>query len=95
MESNIQPRILTYKEFIEMYGDVMMSFRSYYKYTFYFTGKTADGNTINASYGGSADDIYRYEVDTTPKSLRVLEPNSAYVEDGNYNTIQELEPIGW
>lgn len=53
---------LTRQEFLEKYGDVEVTFFSYYKYTFTFTGETPDGHEISVGYGGHSDDIYRYEV---------------------------------
>jgi hypothetical protein len=86
---------LKYDQFMEMYGDTMMAFMSYYKYTFHFTGKTDDGKTISASYGGSSEDIYRYNVSVIPVPLRQIEPLTATVCDDDYNMIHKLEYQGW
>jgi hypothetical protein len=91
----ITTETLKYDQFMEMYGDTMMSFLSYYKYTFHFNGKTADGKTISASYGGSSEDIYRYGVSVVPLPLREIEPINASVCDDDYNRIYELEYQGW
>ena len=50
------------EEFMEKYGDVMVVFDGYYKYTFTYKGDTQDGLTVYVSCGGSADEIYRREV---------------------------------
>ena len=56
-------------EFSEQYGDVDLSFHSYWKYTFQFRGVAPDGIEISAWYGGNSDRIYRYDVqsDSTVK----------------------------
>ena len=91
----ITTETLKYDQFMEMYGDTMMSFVSYYKYTFHFTGKTADGKTINASYGGSSEDIYRYDVSVIPVPLKIIEPLDATVCDDDDCWIHKLEYQGW
>ena len=47
---------LTEKEFLETYGEAMVVFTSYYKYSFGFKGEF-NGKSIYVSVGGSADDI--------------------------------------
>jgi hypothetical protein len=63
-----------YAEMAEKYGAVPLLFssysesrttqgrRTYYKYSFTFTGIAPDGAVIVGSYGGEAGDIYRDEV---------------------------------
>lgn len=50
-----------------------VSFSSYYKFSFNFQGKTTlpNGNIIqiNASLGGSADEIYSLSISTTTQEL--------------------------
>jgi hypothetical protein len=53
---------MTNEEFNKTYGDVELTFCGYYKYQFSFTGIAPDGTNITAWYGGSSDQIYRYEV---------------------------------
>lgn len=53
---------MTRNEFYEKYGDVIVKFSSYYKYTFYYSATLPDGSTISVGYGGNSDDIYRFEV---------------------------------
>ena len=50
---------MTQEQIIEKYGDVVLDFSSYYKYTFYYRGTADDGNTIAVALGGNSDDIYR------------------------------------
>jgi hypothetical protein len=91
----ITTETLKYDQFMEMYGDTLMSFVSYYKYTFHFIGKTDDGKTISTSYGDSADGIYRYNVSVIPVPLRQIEPLTATVCDDDDNKIHQLEYQGW
>jgi len=53
---------LSREEFYEKYGDVVVSFDSYYKYSFSFTGVTPEGYYISVDYVGDADTIYRYDL---------------------------------
>lgn len=53
---------MTDAEFEALYGDVEVTFSSYYKYSFTYVGTAPDGTQISVSYGGCADDIYRHEV---------------------------------
>ncbi len=53
---------MTPKEVINEYGEVNLSFSSYYKYSFTFSGTAKDGAKIVGSFGGDSDDIYRLEV---------------------------------
>ena len=52
---------MTDEEFTAKYRDVVLSFSSYYKYSFTSRGIAPDGVVITAVYGGQ-DDIYKYEV---------------------------------
>jgi hypothetical protein len=45
-----------------MYGEVKLTFSSYYKYMFTYVGMAPDGTKISASYGGDHDTIYRHSV---------------------------------
>ena len=47
------------------FKDVSLSFESYYKYTFNYTGQTEDGFIITASVGGDKGDIYRLQLGLT------------------------------
>lgn len=53
---------LTRKEFYEKYGDIGVTFSNYYKFAFTFAGVTPEGYVIEVGYGGSAEEIYRYEL---------------------------------
>jgi hypothetical protein len=64
---------MTYKDFIEKYGDEKVRFASYYKYGFAFRG--VDNDKLLVQYGGDHDDIYRFGVNTYPLTVRELEPN--------------------
>lgn len=49
---------MTYKEFIDKYGDEKVIFSEYYKYTFTFKNKSG----LCICVGGCGDDIYRFDV---------------------------------
>ena len=51
---------MTRSEFYNKYGDVEVTFSSYYKYTFNYTAVLVDGKLLTVGYGGSSDQIYRY-----------------------------------
>lgn len=73
---------MTKDEFIENYGNVRVSFHSYYKHLFTFTGITEDGYEVVIQVGGNSDDIYRMEV--SPDYLETvagLDPISGLVYD--------------
>jgi hypothetical protein len=64
---------MTKEEFIEKYGEVTVFFSSYYKYTFSFAAYLDDEHRIVVEYGGDANDIYRFEVETAqPRSIKNL-----------------------
>lgn len=73
---------MTRAEFYDKYGDELLEFVRHYKYTFYYTGKMADGRTITCAYGGSPQDIYRCEVVPGCKeSLASIHPYEGAVAD--------------
>ena len=53
---------MTKEEFYEKYGQVVVKFSYYYKYTFIFTGTLEDGSKISVKYGGDSGEIYGYEL---------------------------------
>lgn len=53
---------MTREEFYAKYGNVEVTFSSYFKYTFNYTTTLPDGRQLEVFYGGNADDIYRHEV---------------------------------
>ena len=53
---------LTKEQVMERYGKVPLKFSSYFKYAFAYAGIAPDGAKVGAVYGGSSDDIYRYDV---------------------------------
>ena len=60
---------MTAEQVNEKFKDVKVTFDSYYKFTFTFKGQSEDGFTLACLYGGSSDDIYRYDVNTNPVSF--------------------------
>jgi len=63
---------ITATDFYRKYGDVKVTFSSYYKFMFTFEGKTPQGKKIKFMVGGISDDIYRFEVTTEPVLVRSL-----------------------
>ena len=53
---------MTRDEFIEKYGDVVVTFSHYYKYTFTFKTVLPNGMILSVGYGGDHHDIYRYDL---------------------------------
>lgn len=53
---------MTREEFYEKYGDVKVTFASYYKFTFYYNATLPDGSVLSVGFGGNSDEIYRCEV---------------------------------
>lgn len=49
------------KEILSQYGNEILNFSRYYKYSFSFTKTMSNGTTIHVSVGGNRDDIYRFE----------------------------------
>ena len=75
---------MTKDEFLEQYGDVLVKFTSYYKYTFTFTGLMDNGYSILVRIGGSANDIYKTSVNADAElSVSNLYPDSGVVFDEN------------
>jgi len=50
------------EEVITKYGDVKLSFESYYKHTFKFEGIAPDGTYIGAYCGGDSQAIFNKEI---------------------------------
>lgn len=79
---------MTRDEFYEKYGEVLVTFSSYYKYTFTYRAKLPDGQTLTVGYGGQADEIYRFEVvPNVPVKVADLYPYCGSV----YNNCKEIE----
>lgn len=71
---------LTKDQFIEKYGDVLVEFFRYYKYTFTYKGTLPDGAIITVDVGGDSAEIYRQEVVPGLKEpIRSLWPYSGSV----------------
>ena len=67
-------------EFIKRHGDVVLTFSSYYKYTFTYSATFEDGSSLTASIGGNSDEIYRLDVANNEQiKLANLDPYSAYL----------------
>ena len=75
---------MTQFEFFDKYGNVMVKFLYYYKYTFHFEGMLEDGSEILVRVGGISDEIYRFEVIANREvSVEDLYPfNGEVIKDG-------------
>lgn len=74
---------LNLDEMLEKYGNTLVKFDSYYKYAFYFKGTALDGTIVSCVFGGSSEDIYRFEVDReTEIPLKDLSPSSVTNSNG-------------
>lgn len=84
---------LTEKEFLETYGEAIVEFTSYYKYSFEFKGEF-NGKSIYVSVGGSPEEIYRFDVDAGKEyAVKELGINYGEVKEGE-TTIAEFTD-GW
>ena len=63
---------MNYDEMLEIYGDVEVTFSSYYKFMFSYVGKHK-GKRVSVTVGdGSADGIYKQDVTTQPIKISDL-----------------------
>lgn len=63
---------MTKEEFYAKYGDVVVAFSSYFKYTFTYSATLPDGKILTVYYGGNSDDIYKHEC-FVGRNITVLE----------------------
>lgn len=71
---------ITKDQFIEKYGDVLVEFSNYYKFTFTYIATLPDGASITVDMGGDSAEIYRHEVVPNLKTpIRSLDPYSGFV----------------
>ena len=76
-----------------MYGEAKVVFTSYYKYSFSFRGEF-NGKSIYVSVGGSADDIYRFDVDAGKEyAVNQLGVSYAEVKEGETTIAEFID--GW
>lgn len=74
---------MTRAEFYAKYGDVEVTFTSYYKYTFTYAATLPDGKRLTVGYGGSHDEIYRHEVSASlAEKVSSLQPYTGAVYEG-------------
>lgn len=71
---------MTRAEFYAKYGEVEVTFATYYKFTFIYKATLTDGRILSVGYGGNSDEIYRHEV-LAGQAVKVsrLEPYSGDV----------------
>lgn len=75
---------ITREEFYEKYGDVLVSFSNYYKYTFTYDATLQDGKRLTVGYGGDPSQIYRHDVrrDSTETVSQLGPYTGSVYEDG-------------
>ena len=67
---------MTYKEFTEKYGEVEVTFSSYYKFKFMFKGIVDNSIPFKVWVGdGNSDCIYKEKIDTFPITVNMLCPD--------------------
>ena len=67
---------LSKAEFLEKYGDTVVTFNNYYKFIFTFTGITEEGYDISVGYGGDSGDIYRTMIcNNETGTVRSIDPD--------------------
>lgn len=72
-----------------------MTFVSYYKYGFAYSGTSPSGAAVAVSIGGNRDDIYRMSLSHT-MPFEELEPNHIRVTDPNGGIeVNESNPSSW
>lgn len=80
---------MTREEFYAKYGDVEVTFSSYYKFTFTYSAILPDGNRLTVGYGGNSEEIYRHEVVSGGSEiLSTLHPYTGSVFDACGNEIE-------
>ena len=74
---------MTRADFYSKYGDVQVTFSSYYKYTFTYSATLPDGRRLTVGYGGDSDEIYRHEVARDDlEVVKQLQPYAGAVYEG-------------
>ena len=82
---------MNYEEFIEKYGDIEVTFSSYYKYSFRYSAILENGNELIVEIGGDTDNIYRMEVYNNESfTIRDLEPNGGWMNDKDGVSIENF-----
>lgn len=82
------------KEFLERYGDMMVEFHSYYKYSFTFKRKMDNGSVLSVEVGGNHDDIYRFDVVAGMKfPVKQLDPVSGSIHMGKEEIVSFCDPF--
>jgi hypothetical protein len=82
---------MSYEEFIETYGDIVVTFSSYYKYCFRYAATLENGNRLTVEIGGDTTDIYRLEVyNNESLTIRDLEPMGGWMSDKDGVSIENF-----
>lgn len=61
----------TVQEFYEQYGDEVVKFVDYWKYSFTFSGEN-----VSFIVGGAADEIYRFSCSNCPTTVKEVLKNN-------------------
>ena len=79
----MKTKMMTRAEFYAKYGDVKVTFSSYYKYTFTYAATLPDGKRLTVGYGGNHDEIYSHEVSMScTETVSGLKPYTGAVYEG-------------
>ena len=82
------------EELIKKYGDVELTFYSYYKYSFNYTAKVGEIN-FYGYFGGDSSEIYKYRVEPGRK-VKVKdyenELHSLTISDGEKEIFSYYDP---
>jgi hypothetical protein len=74
---------MTREEFYAKYGDVKVTFSSYYKYKFTYEATLPDGKRLIVGFGGDHIQIYRHSVSAGEfETVRQLQPYTGEVYEG-------------
>lgn len=73
---------MTTQEFYHKYGDEIVLFSSYWKYEFSF-----EGDNVSLTIGGDAGEIYKFDVDKHPITVKEILNRYGLYNDFVYFTI--------
>lgn len=80
---------MNYEEFIEKYGDVVVTFSSYYKLCFRYSAFLENDYQLIVEINGDSHDIYYLEVMVGDSyTVRELQPNGGWMNDQSGFTVE-------
>jgi hypothetical protein len=87
--------LISEEEFYAIYGEVKVTFSSYYKFAFLYTATLEHGERIVVRVGGNGESIYNMTVEAgVPISINSLQPSSGWVT-ANGAEIAEFKTESW